>query len=362
MEKFLMVVSDAMEMGATDIHLVDGLPPLFRVNKTLVRDERIEQMNKYDLEGLMEAVVGDSLELVEQFERGKCLDLPYKVNDEVRLRINGSMSKGVPTFSIRIIRNGEINIEKLRLREVIDKLKEYNSGLILITGSVNSGKTTTLNAFVQDLNRTENKKIVMLEEPIEYVHKSDKSVIVQKEVNAAADIPTYYDGVINLLREDSDVAIVGEIRDRKTMDAAIDLAESGGLVIGTMHTRSGGETIERILSMYSPSEQRAIKYTMSNILKCIVSQKLIKALDGNIVMVPEIMVINSTMGALIRQETFSISEIKDGIHRGKEYGMQSYEKAFVNLIQKGVIDHEIAKKYVEVDSYNLILNMMGSDR
>lgn len=362
MEKFLMIVSDAIDAGATDIHLVDGLPPLFRINKSLVRDEKIETMNKYDLEGLMESIVGDSLELVEQFEEGKRLDLPYKVNDDVRLRINASMAKGIPTFAIRIIRNSNIDIDKLRLREVIERLKKYNSGLILITGSVNSGKTTTLNAFVQELNHTANKKIVMLEEPIEYVHKSDKSVIVQKEVNAAADIPTYYEGVINLLREDSDIAIVGEIRDRKTMDAVIDLAEAGGLVIGTMHTRSGGETIERILSMYSPNEQKAIKYTISNILKCIMSQKLIKARDGKLVMLPEIMVINSTMGALIRQESFSISEIRDAIHRGRDLGMQSFEKSFVNLIQKDVIDLEIAKNYVEADSYNLILNMIGSDR
>lgn len=361
MEKFLAIVSDAIEMNATDIHLVDGLVPLFRVNKSLIRDDKIEAMNRYDLEGLMEAIVDDSLELVEQFEQGKRLDIPYKVNDNIRLRINASMSKGIPTFSIRVIRNGEIDIDKLRLREVIERLKKYNSGLILITGSVNSGKTTTLNAFVQELNHTENKKIVMLEEPIEYVHKSDKCVVVQKEVNSASDIPTYYDGVINLLREDSDIAIVGEIRDRKTMDAVIDLAESGGLVIGTMHTRSGGETIERILSMYSPNEQRSIKYTMSNILKCIVSQKLIRSLNGEIVMVPEIMVINSTMGALIRQESFSISEIKDAIHRGKDLGMQSYEKAFVNLLNKRIVDLEQVKRYVESDSYNLILNMMGSD-
>lgn len=362
MEKFLAIVSDAIEMGATDIHLIDGLPPLFRINKTLVRDNEVELINKYDLEGLMESIVGDSLELVYQFEQGKCLDLPYEVNENIRLRINASMSKGVPTFSIRVIQNREIDIDKLRLREVIERLKKYNSGLILITGSVNSGKTTTLNAFVQELNHTENKKIVMLEEPIEYVHKSHKSVIVQKEVNPASDISTYYDGVINLLREDSDIAIVGEIRDRKTMDAVIDLAEAGGLVIGTMHTRSGGETIERILSMYSPNEQRAIKYTMSNILKCIISQKLIKGLDGNIVMAPEILVVNSTVGALIRQESFSISEIKDAIHRGKEFGMQSYEKTFVDLIKKNVIDVELAKRYVEADSLNLILNMMGSDR
>jgi len=199
----------------------------------------------------------------------------------------------------------------------------------------------------------------MLEEPIEYVHKPNKCVIVQKEVNATADVPSYYDGVINLLREDSDIAIVGEIRDRKTMDAVVDLAESGGLVIGTMHTRSCGETIERILSMYQPSEQRAIKYTLSNILKLIVSQKLIKNdLDG-VTMVPEVLVSNSTIAALIRQDSFNISELKDAIHLGKDRGMISFEKSFTNLIKENIISLNGVRKYVEHESYNLILNMLG---
>jgi len=359
MEKFLAVVENAIEKQATDIHLVNDLPPLYRIKRSLVKDESIEPMNKYDLEGLMEALVGDNLNLVEQFESGKRLDLPYKVNDEVRLRVNASMASGIPTFSIRVIRNKEIDIDALRLRNITDLLRTYNSGLILITGSVNSGKTTTLNAYIQELNKEANKKIVMLEEPIEYVHKPNKCVIVQKEVNATADVPSYYDGVINLLREDSDIAIVGEIRDRKTMDAVVDLAESGGLVIGTMHTRSCGETIERILSMYQPSEQRAIKYTLSNILKLIVSQKLIKNdLDG-VTMVPEVLVSNSTIAALIRQDSFNISELKDAIHLGKDRGMISFEKSFTNLIKENIISLNGVRKYVEHESYNLILNMLG---
>lgn len=361
MEKFLAIISDALENNATDIHLVNGLPPLFRVNKLLVKDLKIEVMNRYDLEGLLEALVGDSIELVEQFEQGKKLDLPYKVNEFVRLRVNASMSFGIPTFSIRIIRNDEIDVDKLKLRDVIETLMKFNSGLILITGSVNSGKTTTLNAYVQELNKIDNKKIVMLEEPIEYVHKPNKCVIVQKEVNSSSDVPSYYDGVINLLREDADISIIGEIRDRQTMDAVIDLAESGGLVIGTMHTSSCGETIERILSMYEPNEQRAIKYSISNILKCIISQKLLRTQTSGLIMVPEMLVSNSTIGALIRQESFNISDIKDAIHLGRDKGMLSFEKSFVRLVKLGKISLEDVRKYVEDDSYNLILNMMGSD-
>lgn len=361
MEKFLAIVSRAIELGASDIHLANGLQPLYRVSRKLVKDETIEVLNKYDLEGLLESVVGDSLELVEQFENGKTLDLPYQADENLRLRINASMSRGIPTFAIRIIQNKAIDVDKYHLERVLETLKRYNSGLILITGSVNSGKTTTLNALVQELNKEQNKKIVMLEEPIEYVHKSHNCVIIQKEVNRASDIPTYYDGVINLLREDSDVAIIGEIRDRKTMDAVIDLAESGGLVIGTMHTRSCGETIERILSMYNPEEQRAIKYTMSNILKCIISQKLVKLKDNSIRMVPEILISNSTIGALIRKDSFSINGIKDEIHHGVDKGMLSFERSLVELINSGSIDRETVKQYVEDESYNLILNMIGSE-
>ena len=246
MEKFLEIVRTAIEVGATDIHLVNNMPPLYRINKDLVRNEKIEAMNRFDLESLMEAIVDNSLELVEQFEETKKLDLPYDFDENTRLRINASLATGVPTFSIRIIRNKTIDIDGLRLRDIINMLKSINSGLVLITGRVNSGKTTTLNAFVQEINRSLNKKIVMLEEPIEYKHKSDKAIIVQKEVNKSLDIPTYYDGVINLLREDSDIAIIGEIRDRKTMDAVLEVVETGRLVIAGLDAESCEETTEKI--------------------------------------------------------------------------------------------------------------------
>lgn len=359
MEKFLEIVRTAVAEGATDIHLVENLHPLYRINKELKQNKDIEPMNRFDLESLMEALVDESLELVEQFEESKKLDLPFELDPQTRLRINASMSSGVPTFSIRIIRNKIIDIEKLGLREIVNILKEINSGLVLITGKVNSGKTTTLNAFVQEINKTLNKKIVMLEEPIEYRHKSDKAVIVQKEVNKAGDVPTYYDGVINLLREDSDIAIIGEIRDRKTMDAVLDLAESGGLVIGTLHTRSCGETIDRIICMYDPNEQKAIKYTLSNVLRMVVSQKLVKSVTGNTVLVPEMMLVNPTIAALIRQEKFNISEIQDAVHHSHVKGTISFERSFTKLYNDNIIDMTAIKNNVEESSLNLITNLIG---
>ncbi len=359
MEKFLEIVRTAVKSGATDIHLVENLSPLYRINKELKQNTDIEPLNRFDLESLMEALVHESLDLVDQFEQNKRLDLPFELDSQTRLRVNASMSCGVPTFSIRIIRNSYIDINKLRLNNIIEQLKTINSGLVLITGKVNSGKTTTLNAFVQEINKVYNKKIVMLEEPIEYRHTSNKAVVIQKEVNQDADIPTYYDGVINLLREDSDIAIIGEIRDRKTMDAVLDLAESGALVIGTLHTRSCGETIDRIIGMYDPKEQQSIKNTLSNVLRFVVSQKLVKSAMGETVLVPETMPVNSTIAALIRQEKFNVSEIQDAIHHSNVSGTISFERAFANLYNDNIIDMKAIKNNVDQNSLRLINNLIG---
>lgn len=360
MDKFLKILDIALEINASDIHLINGRSPVYRVEKKLLTKDEIEPLTRYDLEGLMEYLVDDSLELVEQFESTKKLDISYEYMEK-RFRINASMAFGVPTFSIRTIGNSEIDIREFRLNEIVKIIKMFNTGLILITGKVNSGKTTTLNAYVQTINKETNKKIVMLEEPIEYRHKSNKCIIVQKEVGKTADIPSYYDGVINLLREDADIAIVGEIRDRQTMDAVLDLAESGTLVIGTLHTRSAGETLDRILGLYAPAEQKSIKYILSTVLKAIVSQKLVKDKDEHIVMVPEVMINNSVIAALIRQENFSISEIQDAINVKSEKGTVSFERSFAKLYKDGIITLDSIRENVEDDQYEYIIKLIGGD-
>lgn len=270
MEQIFQIMSKAVSLGATDIHLTQGQVPVYRVSRKLFFDESKFPLSDEALVNILEGFFGEIEGLEAKFEQKKQVDFSYTYQ-KTRYRINASLSKGVPVLSLRVIPNGEINLESMGLSDVVKKMKKIKTGLILVTGKVNSGKSTTMNAFIQEVNNEVSRKIVTLEDPIEYEHESKKSIVIQKEIGEESDVISYYNGLINLLREDVDIAVLGEIRDRKTMDVAIDLAESGGLVIGTLHTRSCGETVERIINMYDPADQNAIKKL------CIISFK-----NGNI--------------------------------------------------------------------------------
>ncbi len=357
MDLFNMVLDKGIDIGASDIHLAPGSVPIYRVDRELIFDESKLSMSGEMLVNLVfdfERIVKN---LEKVFEAKKQVDFAYTYRG-YRFRINLSLTKGFPTFSIRLIPNGDIDINLTGIKELIGKLKRINSGLVLITGKVNTGKSTTLNAYIQELNKEANKKIVTIEDPIEYVHTSNKCVIIQKEVGIEADVISYYDGLINLLREDADISVLGEIRDKKTMDVALDLAESGGLVIGTLHTRSCGETIERIINMYEPSDQNSIKNTVSNILKLVISQKLLTGINGGLVLATEIMVVNSTIAAQIRQERFIISELEDSIHSLRLSGCKSFESSLTELYVNKKIDMKTLRNSVDQEKLDIIKGLI----
>ena len=353
MEFLNSILAKAVSLTATDVHLIVDQYPIYRVNRKLEYDTSKLPISAEILRSILEFFFERRPTIKTDLEQYRQLDLSYTYN-KTRFRINISFSKGIPVFSIRVIPNGEIDIDKYGLRDVVQKMMKVKSGMILVTGKVNSGKSTTMNAFIQEVNKVANKKIVTLEEPIEYEHTSDRSVIIQKEIGKQADVVDYYSGLINLLREDADIAVLGEIRDRKTMNVAIDLAETGGLVIGTLHTRSCGETLERIVAMYDSKDQLAIKNSVSNVLKMVVSQKLIVGTKGKLLMVPEIMVVNSTIAAQIRQEKFSVSDIEDSIHTSKDSGSLSYEFSFADLYLKGLVDMETIKENIDPSRLDII--------
>jgi len=357
MDLFNMILQKGVNIEASDIHLSPGSVPVYRVDRKLVFDESKLPLSKETLDNL----VLDFSKLVPDLERAfkerKQVDFSYTYREFV-FRINLSLTKGSPTFSIRLIPNREIDVDKYGTRELINRMKRVGSGLILITGKVNSGKSTTLSSYIQEVNKEENKKIVTIEDPIEFVHNSDKCIIVQKEVGIESDVISYYDGVINLLREDTDIAVLGEIRDRKTMDVAIQLAESGGLVIGTLHTRSCGETVERIINMYETNEQRAIKNTMSSILKLVISQKLVPGVEGGLILVPEIMVVTPTIAAQIRQDKFNISELEDSIHSLRLSGCKSFEASLAELYLAKKIDMRTLKEEIDEDKLDLVKGLI----
>ena len=267
--------------------------------------------------------------------------------EDVRLRVNVSTSNDVPIFTLRLIKAELPKYESLGIPDVVKNVASQPQGLILVTGKTNSGKTTTLNALVNEINETLNKKILSLENPVEYRHISKKSVIVQKEIGLGKDSLSFSDGVKNSLREDCDIVIIGEIRDKETMEAAIETAESGHLVIGTLHTKSCAETLDRMINFYDISDQASIKYLLSSLLKLVLSQRLIKGIDGKLVLVPEVMVVDNIVSGLIRKEKLGISEVEDAIQSNQDKGNISLINSLAKLFVEEKITLDQAKSQIE---------------
>lgn len=343
----------AIDREASDVHLVRRLKPMIRVNRELIRLEEHDVLTDEDIYEIYEHFVNNS-ELDETFKKDKRLDINYEVYD-MRLRVNVSMSNGYPIFTIRIIKKELPVFKNLNIPDIIRKIALSPQGMLLVTGKSNTGKSTTLNALVNEINRTTNKKILMLENPIEYMHVPDKSLIVQKEIGKGRDCPTFGIGATNALREDCDILVLGEIRDRETMDAAIEMVESGHLVIGTMHTRSCAETIDRIISFYDPSEQMTIKYMISSVLKAVISQRLLNGKKDELVMVPEIMIVDEVVSYFLRKEKFNKNDLEDAIQTRLSKGSLSLTNALAYAVIKEKITMETAMLQIDDDDKERLL-------
>jgi twitching motility protein PilT len=280
------------------------------------------------------------------FKDTRKLDSSYEFNG-LRLRVNMSFANEVPVFTLRIIKNTLPSFDELGVPDIVRRMMKQPQGLVLVTGKTNSGKTTTLNALINDVNENQNKKILTLESPVEFRHKCKKSIIVQKEVGYGQDSLCYKDGVKNSLREDCDILVIGEIRDKETMDAAIETAESGHLVLGTLHTKSCAETIDRMINFYDISDQQSVKYLIASLLKLVTSQRLIRGKNGKLVLVPEVMVVDNIVSGLIRKEKFSVSEVEDAIQSGSSNGSIGLINSIAQLFVDDVITLEQAKAQIE---------------
>lgn len=343
----------AIEKDASDIHIVPGVKPNLRVKRELIVLDKFDILTPEDTEKIFKEIIENDEYKEKSFEETRKLDTSYKYKG-IRSRVNISLSSGDIVITIRLIKNELPSFDSLGLPEVIKSLILQSQGLILVTGKTNSGKSTTLNVMIDRINKTQRKKIITLESPIEFMHKSDQSVIVQKEVGLVSDSRTFSEGVKNALREDAEILIAGEIRDRETMDAAIEMAESGHLVIGTLHTKSCAETIDRIINFYDVKDQMNIKYLMSSLLKSIVSQKLIRGQDGELVLIPEVMIVDPVMAGSIRKEKFSISEIEDLIQSGLEKGNISFIRSFAKAQLEEKLSLEQIKTYIDEKNYETL--------
>jgi twitching motility protein PilT len=346
------VLDTAIKEDASDVHLIYGLKPIMRIARDLIEVEGEKEITQDDLFEAYDYFVKGNLDKDEIYKETKRLDASFIYND-LRLRVNISSSDDMPIFTLRIIKNALPSFEELGVPDIVRRMTYQPQGLVLVTGKTNSGKTTTLNALINDINNEQNKKILTLEKPVEYKHTSKKSVIIQKEVGKGADIDNFRDGVVNALREDCDILVIGEIRDRETMEAAIDMAESGHLVIGTLHTKSCAETIDRMINFYDVSDQASIKYLMSSLLKLVISQRLLKGTNGKLTLIPEVMVVDNIVAGCIRKEKFSVAELEDAIQGNIDKGsislINSIATAFVNdRISLEQAKGQIEEKNIEV--------------
>ena len=322
-----------VKKDASDVHLICGNKPVLRIARELTVVDEMEVLTPEDMNEIYDYLIRGNLDKDSVFRETRKLDTSYEFKN-VRFRVNISNSFDIPVYTLRLIKNELPTFEELGVPDVVRRMTYQTQGLILVTGKTNSGKTTTLNALINEINETQNRKIMTLENPVEYRHHSKKSLIVQKEVGKGQDSLTFSDGVKNSLREDCDILVIGEIRDKVTMEAAIEMAESGHLVIGTLHTKSCAETIDRMINFYEVRDQASIKYLLSSLLKLVVAQRLLKGKDGKLILIPEVMVVDNIVSGIIRKDKISVSEIEDAIQSNLEKGsiglINSLAETFVN--------------------------------
>lgn len=347
------VLKTAIEKDASDIHLISGIRPMLRISRELVPYEGCEDLTPEDMMDIYDYFIRGNVDKDKVYKETKKLDSSF-VFENLRLRLNISSENEVPVFTLRIIKNELPTFEELGVPDIVRRMMYQPQGLVLVTGKTNSGKTTTLNALINDININQNKKILTLESPVEYKHQCKKSIVVQKEVGVGQDVLTYKDGVKNCLREDCDILVIGEIRDRETMDAAIETAESGHLVIGTLHTKSCAETIDRMINFYDIKDQQSVKYLISSLLKLVTSQRLLKGKNGRLVLVPEVMVVDNIVSGLIRKEKFSVAEVEDAIQSSSANGSIGLINSIAELFVDDKITLEQAKAQIEEKNIEIL--------
>ncbi|MDA0974460.1 MAG: type IV pilus twitching motility protein PilT [Phycisphaerales bacterium] len=331
------ILRRAHEHEASDIHIVPGHPPMMRVHTVLVPMDDFPTLTSEAIRQTIEQITTPSQQQV--FDRESDLDFSHEVPGLQRYRINAHLQRSGPALALRSIRTSVPPMESLGLPEIIDMLVDLPRGLVLVTGDTGSGKSTTLAAMIDAMNRRHRKHIVTLEDPVEYTFTSDLCLIEQRELGA--DMPTFASGMRHALRQDPDVILVGEMRDLETAALAISAAETGHLVLSTLHTASAAQTVERIIDMYPAGQQAQIRAMLSNTLEAVVSQTLFSRADRpGMVPAVEVLLCTPAVRNLIREDrTFEIPNV---IETSRQRGMNSLDSAISELYFNGCISREDA--------------------
>ena len=333
------IFAKGAEMGASDVHLVVGQPPLVRVDGRLAFLANMEELSETDTQAAVTELLVKPQR--EKFYQEKELDTAHQLKDGTRLRINFHWAMGNVGVAARII-NGDIpTMEGINMPQVAYDMLNDSAGLILITGPTGSGKSTTMAAMVEAINQQSARHIITLEDPVEYIFESKKSIIKQRELGS--DFLTFPEGLKRVLRQDPNVIMVGEMRDLESIQLAITLAETGHLVLATLHTYSGAQTIDRIVDSFPPYQQSQVRLQMSLTLKAVLSQRLLPRVGGGRIAVREVLVNTNAVSNLIREN--KIAQLQTVIETGGKFGMIPMSRALKELVEKGLVEEEEANAY-----------------
>lgn len=332
----------AVELGASDIHITVGIPPCFRINGKLFQQD-MPKLLPSDTESFVNQLLTDEKKRDSYFKDGE-VDFSYGAADIGRFRVNVYHQRGTCAAALRIVATEVLTAKELNLPEVTINLVKNTRGLVLITGPTGSGKSTTLAAMIDYINTQRSEHIITLEDPIEYLHRHKKSIVNQREIGP--DTQSYSAALRAALREDPDVILVGEMRDLETISIAITAAETGHLVLSSLHTIGAAQTIDRIIDVFPPHQQEQIRVQLAAVLKGVVSQQLLKRKDGKgRTVATEVMMATPAINNLIREgKTFQIASV---IQTGQKFGMHSMDMSLANLYKQGIISYEDAITYAQ---------------
>lgn len=329
MNEFDKILKDAQKEEVSDIHILTGEKIVFRKQGKLERKD-YNIPNCDDIEKWIENILSKDEKI--RYLQEKDIDLSYE-NSFGRYRINMYFEKSFPAIAIRVLKKEIKNLSLEEYPEILKEMVKYKNGLVLITGTTGSGKSTTLATMIEEINVNYEKSILTIEDPIEYIFKNKKSIIRQREIGK--DTNSFATGLRAALRQDPDIIMVGELRDLESIEIALTIAETGHLVLGTLHTNSASSTINRIVDVFPAEKQEQIRVQLSMNLRCVVTQQLVNSKDGKRIPVFEILVVTPAVANQILNN--KINQIDSFIETGKKFGMISMRESLEILRKKGKI-------------------------
>ncbi len=333
--------SEATEHGASDLHLAVGEPPIIRLRGELMPLPHPEVTVK-KMEELIFSILAPALK--ERFINDRELDTSYEIKDGTRFRVNLHFERGNMGLVARIIPTIIPTLEDIGMPEVVSQLTRLDYGLVIITGPTGCGKSTSLASMVNSINNERAANIITLEDPIEFIFKSKKSLIKQRQLGT--DMLSFTDGLKHVLRQDPDVIMVGEMRDLDTISTTLTVAETGHLVFATLHTNSAAETVERIIDVFPPYQQNQVRLQLSYSLRAVISQRLLPSLNGSRVAAREILLNNAAVANLIREN--KTAQIKSVIQTNAQEGMMTLDQHLKYLIKNDIISLEVALAHASI--------------